>query len=317
MTIANADFSVLVSTTLKNYQTTLADNVSQHIPTLNYFKTKGMVLEDGGSTLVEPLMHEFVPVTSYSGAETISLANQEGISAAEYNWKNIATSVVILHDERNKNSGSKQQVLNLVKAKTMQAEASLENAVSEMLFGDGTGNGGKDILGFEAIISQTPSTGVLGGIDASINTFWRNIANTSVGSFASGGVAAISTALRQTQRGTDRVDLLVTGSTIFGYMMSTAYNRSFLDNPKLADLGFTALKFEGVDVIYDANCPADRIYGVNSRWLKMKVHPKANFTIGKFIEPADQFLEAAKINLMAQLVTGRRQAHFVLSGITA
>lgn len=318
MSTANADFDRVATTTLKNYANSgaMADNISNHIPFLGVMQNKGSVKLDGGDKIVLELMHEFSNAFSYSGSDVWAIDVEDGISAAEYNWKQVGAPVTIKGIEKARNAGKSKQD-DLIKAAIMQAELSLEDAVSVMLFSDGTGNLGKDLLGLEAIIAQNPNTGVLGGIDSSVETFWRNQTDTSVGSFASNGEAALSTLMRATQRGTDRVDLMVTGSTIYGYMQALANGRAQYTNPKLAQLGFDALRFEGTDFIFDANCPADRIYGVNTRWLKLYIHKDYNFVTGKFIEPANQDQMTAKIKLYAQLATDRREAHFVASGISA
>ncbi len=317
MTTANSSFDRVASTTLKNYAAKMADNVSNHIPFLGVLKQKGAMKEKGGDTLVLPLMHGFANAQSYSGSDVIDITKQSGISAAEYNWKQTVCPAIIEGIEDARNSGPQKQE-DLMEQVITQAEISLENKVSQMLFGDGTGNSGKDMLGLEAIIAQDPTTGTLGGINGATNSFWRNTYNTSVGSFATNGVGAIQTAIRSTQRGTDSTDLIVTGSTIFGYMQAKAQNQVYIQqNQKLANLGFNALTVEGVDVIHDLNCPADRIYGINTRWLKFYIHPSYNFKTGKFIEPANQDILVAKILLYAQLATNRREAHWVLSGVTA
>lgn len=317
MALPNSSFDQLASTTLKNYQSKLVDNVSNHIPFMKYMKMKGAMKEDGGSTIVMPIIYDFNnTANSYSKMETLDTTEQEGISAVEYNWKQVSVQVSINGLDRTLNAG-KQRVINLLEGKMKQAELSLENKISTMLFGDGTGNSGKDLLGLEAIIKQDPTTGTLGGVNSATSTFWRNYASTSVGSFATNGLTAMSTAMRTLTRGGDRPDLIVTGSTIFGYLETVANGRAQFLNPKLADLGFQALKFEGVDVIFDSACPSDRMYFINTEYLKLAYHPDKFFSVGKFIEPANADGTVAKILFYGQLVTDRREAHGVLSGISA
>lgn len=319
MTTPNTSFDQLASTTLRNYQSQFADNVSNHIPFMKYMKMKGMIKESGGSTLVEPIIYDFNgTANSYSRMETLDTTEQEGLSAAEYNWKQVSVQISINGLDRTLNGG-KEKVIDLLESRIQQAELSIENKISVMLFGDGTGNSGKDVLGIEAIIKQDPTTGTLGGIDSSLaaNAFWRNYASTSVGSFASNGLTAMSTAMRTLTRGTDRPDLIIMDSTNFGRLETVANGRAQFMNPALADLGFQALKFEGVDVIFDANCPSDRCYFINSKYLKLRVHKDANFKMGKFIEPANQDGSVAKILFYGQLTTNRREAHGVLSGFSA
>lgn len=316
MTTANSSFDRVASTTLKNYRKQLADNVSDHIPLLGVMKAKGAVKTKGGDTLVLPLVHEFANAQSYSGSDVIDITKQSGISAAEYNWKQVVCPVIVEGIEKAQNMGKEKQI-DLLEGLFMQAELAIEDKVSEMFFGDGTGNSGKDMLGLEAIIAQDPTTGTLGGINSATYSFWRNSYNTSVGSFASYGLTQIETYIRATQRGTDKVDLICMDTTNFGRLSTVANGRAEFTNPRLAELGFDGLKVQGIDVIFDANCPSDRCYGINTKWTKFYIHEDANFATGKFIEPANQDILVAKIKVYGQLGTNRRESNFVLSGFTA
>jgi hypothetical protein len=100
-------------------------------------------------------------------------------------------------------------------------------------------------------------------------------------------------------------------------MQAKANGRAQYMNPRLAEMGFDALRFEGVDVIFDNNCTSDRVYGVNTRWTNLDIHKDNNFVTGDFIEPANQDILVAKIKLYAQLTTSRREANFVASGFSA
>ena len=316
MSDANPSFDRVAATTLKNYSKTMADNVSNHIPVLGVMRSKGGVKLDGGDTIVLPILSGFANTQTYSGSDVIDITKQDGQSAAEYNWKQTVTPVIIEGIEKARNAGKSKQI-DLMKDLIEQAELSIENKVSEMFFGDGTGNSGKDMLGFEAIIAQDPTTGTLGGINGATQAFWRNTTNIAVGSFATNGLREIETAIRATQRGTDKVDLISMDTTNFGRLSSVANGRAEFNNPRLAELGFDGLKVQGIDTIFDANSPADRCYGLNTRWTKFYIHQDVNFVTGAFIEPANQDILVAKIKLYGQLATKRREANFVLSGFTA
>lgn len=318
----NPNFDAIVTTTLRNYRTKLADNVSDNIPFLKMMRMKDRQrVLDGGSIITEELLYgENTTVTSFEGLDTISLARQEGITAAEYNWKQVGGSVVMSSRDKARNSG-RSEIINLLEARMMQTEMTISNQVAVMLFGDGTGNAGKDFLGLDAIVSTTPTVGVLGGIDRSdaANAFWRNQANTGGFSFAASGPAAFSTMHRLLMRGADKPDLIVVGTDVYGYMQAAAFNRVFYDNPRLADLNFHALKFEGVDVIFDPACPSDRAYFLNTKYLKFNVHRDYNYKIGEMVPltAVGQSGSAALIELFGQLTCSNCFLQGVIDNIAA
>lgn len=315
---ANASFDAIASTTFKNLEKTIADNVSAEIPLLRYFKMKGAVVTDGGDTIVRPVFTGFSNAQSYSGSDTINITKPDIISSAEYNWKQVVCPVIIEGIEKARNAGKEKQI-NLLDALKENAELSMADKVSEMIFGDGTGNSGKDILGLQALINVLPTTGTVGGINRATYTWWRNYYNSSVGSAASYLLGAISTALRAICRGNDKKDVVgVCNSTVYGYLQSIASGKAQFNNPALADMNFEALKVEGVDMIYDANMGvADGLYLVNLKNTKLYIHQDYNFKMGDFIEPANQDVLVAKLKLYAQLTSNRLGSCAYLGGITA
>ena len=315
MAVPNLD--AIATTTLKNYQKKLADNVSLHIPFMKYMTMKGAVITTGGDNIVEELMYgENGTVNSYSEMDAIDTAKQEGISAAEFNWKQVAGTVTLSGTDILRNSGE-SKLESLMEARIKQTEITMRNRIATMLFGDGTGNSGKDVLGLAALIDTDPTTGTLGNINRATYSFWRNQYNTSVGSFASGGLSAMGNMVRLCTRGTDRPNLIVTGSTIFGYLESVANGRAQFLNPALAEQGFEALKFQGIDVIYDSQCTADRMYFINTDYLRLRIHKDVNFTTGKFIEPANQDGLIAKVKFAGQVTVSNCALQGVLSGFSA
>ena len=135
----NANFDALLSTTIANYRKTLTDNVFTARPLTYHLMDKGRIrMLNGGTKIVEPLIYgESSTVAPYSGYDTLSLTPQEGMSAAEYDWKQYAVSIAISGIEEAKNNGE-QAILNLLEAKIMQAEESMKEGFNRMFFGNGT-----------------------------------------------------------------------------------------------------------------------------------------------------------------------------------
>ena len=113
--MSNPNFDQLLATTLANYRDQLTDNVFTARP-LTYFLTdKGRIrMIDGGTKIVEPLIYGTnSTVSSYAGYDTIGLTAQDGITAAEFEWKQYAASIAISGIEEAKNNGD-QAILNLL-----------------------------------------------------------------------------------------------------------------------------------------------------------------------------------------------------------
>lgn len=91
VTIPTSTWDSVLSTTLQNRQKTLVDNVLNSIALLERLqnmKEGGVRAVSGGATLLHPM--NLIPSTTgdwYSGYDTLTLAPQDGITAAEYAWK--------------------------------------------------------------------------------------------------------------------------------------------------------------------------------------------------------------------------------------
>lgn len=317
-------FDELISTTLNNYvSTTLEDNIFNQMVLFKWMNDKGGLKEyqDGGNKIIVPLlMGKNSTAKSYSGYDIIDTTPQEGIANAAYDWKQEAVSITIDRRSERINSG-KHAVINLLKSKIMQAELSLQDMFNKQLFGDGTGNEGKDLLGLAAIVDATPSTGIVGGIDAATYSFWRNYQGTSSGSSFSLLFKSMRTAYNTQSAGSagDHPDLFLTSQTVYeGFegllVTSVNYNVGMVD-AKLADIGFENYKFKGARVVWDSYCPSDSMYVLNSKYLKLYVDTKTDFINTPFITPGNQDARTARIQWMGEFCCSNRSKQGVITSI--
>jgi hypothetical protein len=67
-------------------------------------------------------------------------------------------------------------MIDLVTARIDNARKSLNNRWALDFYGDGTGNGGKNLTGLASLVPTDPTTGTVGGINraTSTNVFWRS-----------------------------------------------------------------------------------------------------------------------------------------------
>lgn len=269
----NPDFNAILSTTLQNYQPTLVDNIFKDLVLLNHLNSRGRVrVEEGGTSIVEPLMYAVNgTVSSYSGYDPISLTPQDGISAAEYDWKQLAASIAISGIEEAKNRGT-EAIIKLLNAKIMQAEESLKSELNTMLFSDGTGNSGKDFNGLENIVGTQSNT--VGGIDASTETWWNPTQAATMN--AQLALATMADVYNRASKGSDVPDLIITNTNLFErYESLLTPNVRYQDVTK-ANLGFTNLMYKQTPVVFDlalasdGATPSDHpMYFLNTKYLKL------------------------------------------------
>jgi len=288
-----ANLSDIISTTIQSRSGSLADNVTKNNALLMKLKERGNVKNfSGGNVILEEIMYNDAATQnagSYSGYDTIDITPNSPISAANYDIKQYAAAVSISGLEMLQNSG-KEQIIDLLEGRIQVAEAQLMNQISAGLYSDGTGNGGKDIVGLASAISTTPTTGTYGGINRATWSFWRNVAFDAT---TDGGAAATSANIQsymnrvavQLVRGTDRPDIIVADNNYYRLYLESLQAIQRITSESSGGAGFTSLKYFGAgfncDVYLDGgiggSSPANRMYFVNTKYLKFRPHKDRNF----------------------------------------
>jgi len=311
--MADANVGLLLSTTLKKYRKTLTDNIHKsNAVWLQLKKSGGIVEEDGGERIVEPLMYGLnTTAASYSGYDTLDTTPQEGIDSAEYNWKQYSSSITIDGKTERQNAGA-SRIIKVLESKVKQAEMSLMEQLSTGLFSDGTGNGGKDLTGLQALALDS---GTYGGINSSTYTWWKASQETT-------SEAITIAKLRRGHNtasigGRDTPTIHVTNQSIYetyeGLFTSTITMYSSLTKD-VVDGGFQALEFKGAPVVWDEQCPSGTWYMLNKSHMKIVVHKDANFETTDFVKPENQDARVAQILWMGNLTCNRRKSFYRLTG---
>ena len=253
----NPSFNAILSTTLQNYQPTLVDNIFKDLVLLNHLNAKGRVqTEEGGTSIVEPLMYAANgTAASYTGYDTIDLTPQDGISAAEFQWKQMAASIAISGIEEAKNRGT-EAIIKLLNAKISQAEMSIKSSLNTMLFGSNAV--ATDFNGLGTLVKTANNT--VGGIDASANTWWNPTQDASASTLSLVDMAAV---YNNASKGNDNPDLIITSEPLL------TPNVRYQDVEK-ANSGFTNLMFKQTPVVFDFAIAANtEMYFLNSKYLKL------------------------------------------------
>lgn len=322
----NPNFTSIVATTIKNYRRSMADNITNHQVLWYQLKERGFIQEeDGGTSIVEPLMYGTnTTVKSYRGYEIIDTTPQEGMTAAEYDWKQIAGSVTISGQEEFMNSG-KSKMISLLKSKILQLETSLMLAINAQLQADGTGNGGRDLTGLNILVEDGTAWSIVGGIDSNANPYWRNQWIGSVGSFTTNGNDRMRTLYNSASRGKVKPTLLVSTQAVYeAYEKTLVQNERFLDT-KLGDAGFLNLMFKATPFVFDDDTPSTSNGGgsigdlimINADFMRFVLGKGKNFVMTEFQKPENQDAQVAQLLIYGNLTTNNRQRQGRLTGILA
>ena len=299
----NADFDQILSTTLKNYVPKLADNVFTARP-LFYALTNGQTIRriSGGAKIVVPIIYgKNTTAASYSGSDVLTTAFQDGISAAEYDWKQYAATVQITGIEEAKNNGE-AQIIDLLEGKIMQTEQTIIDNMNVMLWGDGNGNGGKDFLGIQGIVAG----GTLGGINSAAagNSWWApTMTNHGAAALT---LNAMSSIYNTISVGNDQPTIIFGDQARYEKYESLLQPQLRYTSAEVADAGFQNLLFKGAPVTFDDNCEAKAFYFLNTKYLRLVAHTETWFQPTPFVRPTNQDARFAQILCYGQLTCSNR-----------
>ena len=330
MAFANSSVSDIIATTIQSRSGELADNVTNNNPLLLKLKSKGNVRPfSGGNVILEEIMYNDSSTNntnSYSGFETLNISPNSPISAAQFSIAQYASAVTISGLEMLQNSG-KEAIIDLLEGRIKVAEAQLSNRINLDLYGDGTGNGGKNLTGLAAAVADSPSSGTYGGINRATWSFWRNQAFSGV----TNGGAAVSAANIQSYmtqlaiklvRGTDKADLIVADNNYYNLYVNSLQAIQRVTDPEMAGSGFASLKFYGggtsADVVLGggigAQEPANHMYFLNTDYIFFRPHKDRNFVpIGGERQSVNQDAIVKLIGWAGNLTTSGAQFNGVLT----
>lgn len=153
-------------------------------------------------------------------------------------------------------------------------------------------------------------------IDRASNTWWAN----QYYDFSTLGVTASSTTIQHamnlmylaTVRGNEAVDLIVAGSTYFTYYEESLQPQQRFTQANTADGGFQSYKYKGADVIYDANCAATRMYGLNTDYVFFRPYADRNFVQLDRKVAVNQDAEVVPLYFMGNLTLANAERQFVI-----
>jgi len=319
MASPNSTFTELVSTTFRKHRKEIKDNISNRNALYKRIVEKGNYMkEDGGLEIVTPLDYaENSTYQRYSDWDTLNIQASDVISAAKYDWKQIAINVVASGRELRINSGE-SKIINLAKARIKNAKRTFANNFSEDMYSLGTAS--NQIDGLQKLISDD-GTGTVGGITAGATyTFWKNyFFNCSTESVTASATTIensmmLPTWLQVDSGPDDQPDLIVMDNTYYQYFETSQVSIKRYSSSTSANAGFSTLKYKGADVLYDGNSgiPTTSAYFINTEYLGLCVHKDADLEVMDEQRPINQDGVVIPILWMGNMTCSNRAQQAVI-----
>jgi len=293
--------------TEKKFLPKLVDNIFDSNPALQRLR-KNQEKVSGGTSVIVPLNYAQVSSAGwYSGSDTLNTADNDVITAAEYDWKQLYVNISITRKDELMNMGDAAK-LNFVKSKMEIAEKTLSDALGTGVFSSGSNS--KSIQGTGLMMS---TSNTYGGISQSSYSWWQANVDSST--------TTLSLSAMQSQFGAASIG---SDTPTVGYCTQAVYDsyyallqpqQRFMDE-KTAKGGFTSLMFNGKPIIVDSHQKTGDLEFINEKYFKLYVHKDEDFRMEPFQKPINQNVKVAKVFWMGVLASSNNRMHAALNALT-
>lgn len=320
----DANWSDILSTTFNKVHAKWVDDVFNARPLAFFLMREGQVVPiDGGVQIQESIVGAQNPNSgSYSGSDTLAIAESEEFTSALFPWRQHSTAVTVTGLDEIQNSGE-AAFLDLLGSKIDVAKETATADLNTMFHGDGTGNSSKDMNGLQNLVAQNSSA--VGGIDPSDadNTWWQSQLHDATDSAAFSHTnftvldrQMVTNVYNDASVGGDTPKFGLTTQELHEFYESLLQQNVRHTDAQLADAGFAAIEAKGKPIVYDEETPTGYFYWINPSYLKLKVHRNRFFKAGPFIQPNDQDIRTMKLLTAGNLTISSRRRQGCITGLT-
>lgn len=281
--------TVLASTLTRSRKKLILASIKSNALMAWVFANNRVEFEDGGHEITNPLTLGRNPnIASYEYYNELPVAQTDEFATVTYNWSRVAGTVIISDQEEDENRGA-AEIFKLVRAKMNVLEESIKEKFSIFLYGSGAGT---DPQGLGNVIPVDPTTGTLGGINRATESQWRTSAYDFDGNLNSTNIeeAFDDILLDLTLKG-DKPDVILAGRNIQRIYRTAVRDKMVMDlgtsnsGKKMIDLGFTGIRHQGTAILYDEDCPVNRAFFVNSKFLRLHILRHVNMKVKQLVAP--------------------------------
>ncbi len=275
-------YDAVLTTTLRNMQPVLRDNITRSNRLVTFLIAKGRIRRlNGGERIKVALMYQQnTGADIYSGYGQLITAPQDGITAAFFPWSQLAVPITISGLEEMQNNGS-EAVMDLLRSKTVQSEASIKELLNNCIVAGrissgATGNLNQFVarrgkldnsadgpLPLSALIDSNASRSVtLGNINGNAEAWWQNQVFASTATTFAGFKQQRQRLYNNCSKGINgHPDLIISDQLIWELYFNSlqSQERYVRDNAREVDMlgGISdeMLKFKGAINIWDEVVP--------------------------------------------------------------
>ena len=314
--MANPDIGQDVASAYERvYPKKPTDNIFNSFATLKAFDEKGFKVTAPGGRLFECPIEYAENTTNQMVTEfqQLDVTRIDVFDAARYDEKICAGTVSYSWLQMLKTQGDEAK-FDLIEG-LIENERNSHLATLSRQFWNTSTPGAAEITAIPTIISSTPTTGTVGGINAANFSFWRNRQNSGAKTTTifDNLVSQMNLTWNQCSLGGVRKTptALVSDLTTFnGYQSQmTTLLRYKSEDLKSGDIGWqnSAISYKGTPYFYDEDAPSATLYMLNNEVLKFEYLAGAWMKLFPAVDPANQLMNVHKLATVGNLICSARR----------
>lgn len=246
----------------------------------------------GGPELRIPILFDKLNAQWFTGYDKIEITPKELLNSAVFNWSRVVSMFSLTGTELLYTRGQ-EEVIDLMETYIDSAEKTVKEEWELALVGDGSGSGGRQMIGLGGAIPILPNTGVYGGIDRATVPNWRtstfNIPAGDVAGFTTWDVTTVRPIIDRVSLARSRngryADLLIADARSYEPIASSFVAHQRLGSERLGRLGFAGLTYMTpagpVDIVAAGGIgnvmPTNTVYGIDTKGLAVYTFPGQEF----------------------------------------
>ncbi len=316
------NYGQLLTASVARRSRAIQDIVYNSTPLTSILRDRGRikVKRAGGPELRIPVEFDKLSAQWFTGYDKIEITPKELLNSAVFNWSRVVSMFSLTGTELLYNRGE-EEVIDLMEFYIDAAEKSAKETFELAMVGDGTADGGRQMIGLGGAIPIVANTGIYGGISRADVANWR----TSTFNIASGDVSGYTTwdsttvrpiieriALARSRNGR-YADLLIADALAYEAISASFVAHQRIVSERLGRLGFSGLTYitpaGPVDIMAAGGIgnvmPANTVYGIDTEGLALYEFPGQSFVPfhpGNGMRPINQDAVAQGIVWSGQLV---------------
>ncbi len=258
---------------------------------------------------------------AWSGSGTISLpSDYEALTEAVYNWGFYVGKDLITYKQWQTQEKTEDAILDFAQMRLTNLANSISKAMEANLFAEYDGSN-HTVFGIPDIVSTTDPTNYaagLGNIKVADLSLWK----TQTATYSSTDSLAeqmYSMLLDIKDAGGDTKIIITDKDALMKYAKENYDKSGFLVQDRIPmSLGFkSGSSFQGIPIVMSDNVASGTMYFLDTDYLKLVVHPDANFKSTGWKQVAVNDLDLVNLTTLTYaLICSKRNAQGVITGIS-